>query len=139
MNGDRQSMAERAVGSQSPVSIPTSLTSNCVILLIYPCLPLAQNCPVVSHSIYSKGRRFSCEPQAFGCATLLSSLTCLRTLSPHDFHTGHVVLCSSRLAHRPLPQDLCTGSFFFLNYFPPRHLYGLAPSLYPGLFGNVTL
>lgn len=59
MNGDRRSMAERGVGSQSPVSIPTSLASNRAILLIYPCVPLARNCPVVSHSVYSRGRCLS--------------------------------------------------------------------------------
>lgn len=53
VNGDRQSTAGRAVRSQSPVSMPTPVTSNCVILLIYPCLPLARNCPVLSHFLFT--------------------------------------------------------------------------------------
>lgn len=45
----------RAGDSWSPVSISASLIPRCVILLTYPCLPLAQNCPTDSHPVYNEG------------------------------------------------------------------------------------
>lgn len=45
VSGDTQRAQERAADSRSPVSISASLTPSCVILLTYPPLPLAQNCP----------------------------------------------------------------------------------------------